>query len=98
MGPAGHLGHHSAEPDVLLDTGGDFVREQLVAADDADAGLVAGGLDAQDQRSAHDLVPVTIRLRGRSGPCDNSSPMTIRPRDNSTQGRFDLSTIGPIRT
>ena len=48
--PRRHLGHDAAEPGVLLDRGGDRVGEQGVAADDADAGLVAGGLDAEDQR------------------------------------------------
>ena len=45
--PAGHLGHDAAEARVLLDAAGDRVGEQGVAAHDADAGLVAGGLDAR---------------------------------------------------
>ena len=49
VGPAGHLGHHPAEPGVLVDAAGDGVREQGVAADDAHAGLVARRLDAQHQ-------------------------------------------------
>jgi hypothetical protein len=51
--PAGHLGDHAAEPRVLGHAGGDRVGEQFVAADQPDAGLVAGRLDAQDQRCGH---------------------------------------------
>ena len=50
VGPAGDLGHDAAEAGVLLDAAGDRVGEQRVPADDADTGLVAGGLDAEDQR------------------------------------------------
>ena len=53
VGPAGDLGHDAAEAGVLLDAAGDRVGEQGVAADDADAGLVAGGLDAEDQGFGH---------------------------------------------
>ena len=49
VGPAGHLGHHPAEPDVLRHAGGDLVGQQRVTADDADPGLVARGLDAEHQ-------------------------------------------------
>ena len=49
VGPAGHLGHHPAEPGVLLDAAGHGVDQQLLAADDPDTGLVAGGLDAEHQ-------------------------------------------------
>jgi hypothetical protein len=49
VGAAGHLGHHAAEPGVLRDAGGQRVGEQGVPADDTDAGLVAGGLDTEDQ-------------------------------------------------
>ena len=48
--PAGHLGHDAAEARVLVDAGGDRVGEQLVPAHEPDAGLVAGRLDAEDQR------------------------------------------------
>ena len=58
VGPAGHLGHHAAEPGVLLDAGGHRVGQQLVAADQADPGLVAGRLDAEHQRRGHALAPV----------------------------------------
>ena len=50
---AGHLRHHAAEAGVLLDAAGDGVGEQRVAADDPDAGLVARGLDPQDQWFGH---------------------------------------------
>ncbi len=48
--PAGHLRHHAAEPGVLVDAGRDGVGQQGGPPDDADAGLVTGGLDAQDKR------------------------------------------------
>ena len=51
VGPAGDLGYDAAEPGVLVDAAGDRVGQQRVAADDADAGLVAGGLDAEHQRA-----------------------------------------------
>jgi hypothetical protein len=58
MGPRGHLGHDPAEPGVLLDRGGDGVGQQRVPADEADPGLVARGLDAEDEGFAHpDIVP-----------------------------------------
>jgi hypothetical protein len=49
--PAGHLGHHTAEPRVFLDTGSHRVGQQFVPADQSDAGLIAGGLDAQNERA-----------------------------------------------
>ena len=45
----GDLGNDPAETSVLLDRGGHRVGEQGRAADDADAGLVARGLDAEHQ-------------------------------------------------
>jgi hypothetical protein len=50
MGTARDLRHHSAETGVLVDAGGDGVGQQGGAADDADAGLVAGGLNSQYER------------------------------------------------
>jgi hypothetical protein len=64
VGPAGHLGHHAAEPGVLVHAGRDRVGEQFVPADQACPGLVAGSLDAEHQR----------RLHGR--PCRRSRRMT----------------------
>ena len=61
VGPAGDLGHDAAEARVLVDAAGDRVGEQGVAADDADAGLVAGGLDAEDQGLAHGFIVPTGR-------------------------------------
>ncbi len=49
--PAGHLGHHTAEPRVFLDAGSYRVGQQFVPADQPDAGLIAGGLDAQNERA-----------------------------------------------
>ena len=51
--PAGHLGHHAAEPRMLIHARGDGIREQVVAADQPDTGLVAGRLDAKYQRGRH---------------------------------------------
>ncbi len=51
--PAGHLRHHAAEPRVLIHAGGNAVSEQCVTADQPDACLVAGGLDAKHQRRGH---------------------------------------------
>ena len=48
--PAGHLGDHAAEPGVLVHRRRHLVGEQFPAADDADAGLIAGRLDAEYQR------------------------------------------------
>ncbi len=49
VGAAGHLGDDTAEPRVLVHAAGDGVREQGAAPHDADAGLVAGRLDAEHQ-------------------------------------------------
>ena len=38
----------AAEAGVLVDGAGERIGEQLPVTDDADAGLVAGGLEAQD--------------------------------------------------
>jgi len=53
--PAGHLGHHAAEPRVLVHAGGHGVGEQVVPAHQPDPGLVAGGLDAQYQGQGHQV-------------------------------------------
>ena len=50
VGAGGDLRDHAAEAHVLLDGGGDLVGQQGGAADDPDAGLVARGLDAEDER------------------------------------------------
>ena len=62
VGPAGHLGDHPAEPLVLGHAGGHRIGEQRRAADQADPGLVAGGLDAEHQRLvAHGILPLMTR-------------------------------------
>ena len=53
VGTGCDLRHHSPETHVEVDGACDLVGQQVVAADDADARLVAGGLDPQDQRFAH---------------------------------------------
>ncbi len=50
MGTAGHLGHDPTEPGVLLDAAGHRVGEQALTAHQTHAGLVAAGLQSQDQR------------------------------------------------
>ena len=63
MRPRGDLGHHAAEPGVLVDAGGDLVGQQRhgavgVQARDADTGFVARGFDRQDRRTArHNAIP-----------------------------------------
>ena len=54
VGARGDLGDDAAEAGVLVHGGGDDVAEELAAAHEGDAGLVAGGLDAQNQRFAHE--------------------------------------------
>ena len=49
---ARHLWNDAAEPYVQLDAGRHLVGQQLVPPDDADPGLVAGGLDANNERAA----------------------------------------------
>ena len=52
VGAGGDLGDHAAEADVFVHGGGHGVGQQGGPPDDPDAGLVAGGLDAEDQRLA----------------------------------------------
>ena len=91
VGPAGDLGHHAAEPGVLVDAAGDGVGEQGVAADDADAGLVARRLDAEDQRPARSSR--SLRRGGRRpqhdrGRCRRgSSAAAGRPRRSRRRRR-----------
>ena len=53
VGTARHLRYDAAEPRVLVDAARHRVRQQRVAADQTDAGLVARGLDAEDERFGH---------------------------------------------
>ena len=64
--PAGDLRHHAAEAGVLVDAAGDRVGEQRVPADDPDAGLVAGGLDPEDQRLGRSQDPLCRPAGGRA--------------------------------
>ena len=50
VGPGRDLGHHAAEAGVLVDAARDRVDEQRAAAHDPDAGLVARGLEPEDER------------------------------------------------
>jgi hypothetical protein len=51
MRAAGNLGHHAAEAGVLVHRRCHLVGEELPAAHDPRAGLVAGRLDAEHQRA-----------------------------------------------
>ena len=64
--PAGHLGHHPAEPRMLVHARRDGVGEQVVAADQPDPRLVAGRLDAQHQGGDHHRSP--FRMTTASTP------------------------------
>ena len=59
VGARGELGNDAAETGVGVHGSGDDVPEELAAAHERRARLVAGGLDAQDQclTHAHSLVP-----------------------------------------
>ena len=73
----GDLGHDAAEAGVQLDAGGDLVGEQfdravLAQPDDADAGLVAGGLDPEHHDVTEDrpgqyghqgIIPIIVVWR-----------------------------------
>ena len=68
VGPGGDLWDDPAEADVLLYRGGNFVGQQVRAAHNADARLVAGGLDAQHQRllsHGHPFYCVAEQSRAR---------------------------------
>ena len=65
MRAGGDFGHDPAVAGMLVHRARDRVREQRAAADDADAGLVAARLDAEDERFAavHVHAPAS---RGRA--------------------------------
>ena len=58
VGAGRDLWHDAAVAGVLLHRAGDRVGEQLGAAHDADAGLVAAGLDAEHERAGGHAIPV----------------------------------------
>ena len=82
--PAGDLGHDAAEPGVLVDAARDRVGQQRVAADDPDAGLVAGGLDAEDERfvSHGPILPAALARAGAA-----ARRRWRRPGSTSAAGR-----------
>jgi hypothetical protein len=51
--PGGDLGHHAAEPLVLVHRRGQCVGQQCVPAHQPDAGLVARGLETEHERLTH---------------------------------------------
>ncbi len=61
VGAARHLGHHPAEPGVLVHARRHRVGQQFAAADQPGARLVAGRLDAEHERGGHDRRPGTDR-------------------------------------
>ena len=66
VGPAGDLRHDAAEPGVLLDAARHGVGEERVAADDADTGLVARRLDAEDEGLVSHSASLSPRARRRA--------------------------------
>ena len=61
MGPACNLGNDPAEAGVLLDARRDRVGEEGGASDNTDPGLIAGGLNAEDEGLVHVVLPVLAR-------------------------------------
>ena len=49
VGPGRDIGHHPAKRRVLGDLGADRAREDHAVLDQGDRGLVAGGLDPEDE-------------------------------------------------
>ena len=64
VGAAGDLRDDAAEPGVLVDGAGHGVGEQPGAADQADPGLVARGLDAEDERLVSHRPPPWAAVAG----------------------------------
>ena len=62
VGATCHLRHHAAKPHMQLDAGGHFVGQQLMPANNADPGLVARGLDTDDERAASGHVGELVTL------------------------------------
>ena len=56
VGAGSDLGDDAAEAGMQVDRGGDLVGEQLGAADDPHAGLVAARLDAEHERCGHEAT------------------------------------------
>ena len=97
--PGGHLGHDAAEARVLVDRRGDLVGEQLhparvVERDDADAGLVAGGLDPQDDRvTAAPSASCSVRAAGPvvvAAQADDREPLALVQGTGGVVVRADL--------
>ena len=68
--PRRDLGHHAAEPGVLVDAGGHLVGQQRhravgVEPRDADSGFVAGAFDGQDESSIGLPPPPAASCRRR---------------------------------
>ena len=74
VGAGRDLRHHPAEPGVLVDAAGDGVDEEGLSVDDADAGLVAGGLDAQDEGVLAHAAPACCVLARRTSASTGSDP------------------------
>jgi hypothetical protein len=76
VGPGRDLGDHAAEGRVQLRLGGhDVGAQRQPILDDADGGLVAGGLDAQDQHAlAH--LSLMISSAGSSAAADRRHRIT----------------------
>ncbi len=70
VGAGGDLGNDPAEARVLIHRRGDHVGQQRLAAHDSNAGLVAAGLDSENERFAHagttSWSPKTSRITSAS--------------------------------
>jgi len=80
MGAAGYFRYDAAKPRVLIDTGSHGVREQLAPADQASAGLVTRGLDAENERASHRALPAGAAPSagpGRTGVTGSRRPQRI---------------------
>ena len=97
VSPRGDLGDNPAEARVLVHGGGGDVGEELAAVHEGHAGLVASGLDAEDEGGAHKSPPYRLPRRTRdsrlpSRPLPAGRPVMVsttvgtgRPGDDTEQ-------------
>ena len=86
MCPAGHLGHHAAEPGVLVDGGGDRVDQQLLAR----------GPDPTPVSSQEVSIPSTSGPSAETVP-GGSSPADATDAAASSPGQVSRSSSRPAR-
>ena len=87
VGAARHFWHHPAESGVLLDAGCDLVGQELASPHDADPGLVARRLDAENERLREPTDVTHVRQRAtcpasgeRSGSSRPGGPRHLTAR------------------